>query len=98
MFAMLRPHYYLRLALPTLDDLDAALSAAARIGGRAGAGSVEPATTMFAVQIQERLGRAATARLRALVDKLPARPDLAGWRTAVDVAAQRAALASARRR
>jgi len=88
MLALLRPAYWLRLALPSLEELEAALGAAAALGGRAFGGDSELRTEISA-QIQKRLPRTGEAALRAIVARLPERPDLARWRTAVDVASQR---------
>jgi hypothetical protein len=94
MLMLLRPAYYLKLTLPTVDELEAALGAAAQLVGRTGIGraELEPLRTTFASEIQKRLTRQTAATLHALVSRLPDKPDLARWRTAVDIAAQRAGL------
>ena len=94
LLAQLRPAYYLKLALPSDDELEAALAAAAALGGRPGLGrpELEAERAAFAAEMQKRLARGAEEPLRALVARLPERPDLARWRSAVDLAAHRAGL------
>ena len=94
MLMLLRPAYYLKVTLPTVDELEAALGAAAQLVGRTGIGraELEPLRTAFASEMQKRLTRQTAATLHALVSRLPDKPDLARWRTAVDIAAQRAGL------
>ncbi|MEO8845487.1 MAG: hypothetical protein ABI591_24525 [Kofleriaceae bacterium] len=93
LLALLRPAYYLKLALPSIDELEAALAAAASLVGRTlGRPQLEPQRTAFAEEMQKRLPRAAAEPLRALVARLPEQPDLARWRNAVEIAGQRAGL------
>ena len=94
LLALLRPAYYLKLALPGLDELEAALAAAAALVGRAGVGrpELEPLRTGFAAEMKQRLARGTAEALAALVARLPAQPDVARWRNAVDMTAQRAGL------
>jgi tetratricopeptide (TPR) repeat protein len=93
LLALLRPAYYLKLALPSVDELEAALAAAAALVGRAiGRPQLEPLRTELAGEMQTRLPRGAEETLRALVARLPDQPDLARWRNAVDLTAQRAGL------
>lgn len=89
MLAQLRPAYWLRLALPSVEELEAALGAAAALGGRAGGGVESELRADITAQIQKRLPRSGAEALRAIVARLPPRPDLARWRTAVDLASQR---------
>ncbi|MEO6777256.1 MAG: tetratricopeptide repeat protein [Kofleriaceae bacterium] len=92
MLSLLRPAYWLRLALPAVEELEAALGAAAAVGGRPGLGGTSGGElqVQIASEIDKRLTRTATAALRAIVARLPERPDLARWRSAVDLASQRA--------
>jgi tetratricopeptide (TPR) repeat protein len=90
MLALLRPAYWLRLALPAVEELEAAVAAAAELGGRPGLGASSELRTAIAAEIQKRLPRTGVTALRSIVERLPERPDLARWRTAVDLASQRA--------
>ena len=93
--ALLRPSYYLRLALPAIDELEAALGAAQTVAGKQVSVKREIAEVAgaFAAEMQKRLSPAAVDSLRELVLRLPAgRPDLVRWRNAVDRTARRAAL------
>jgi tetratricopeptide (TPR) repeat protein len=93
LLAQLRPAYYLKLALPSVDELEAALAAAASLCGRSiGRPQLEPIRAQFAAEMQQRIARSAGEPLRALVARLPEQPDLARWRNAVDMASQRAGL------
>ena len=94
MLALLRPAYYLKLALPSVEELEAALGAAAQLVGHAwtGRAELEPLRTAFATEMKKRLDRRRAEALIALVQRLPEQPDLARWREAVDAAAQRAGL------
>jgi tetratricopeptide (TPR) repeat protein len=93
MLALLRPTYYLKLTLSTVEELEAALAAAAKLVGRTlGRPELEPLTSVFAPEIQKHLTRPRAEAILALVERLPDRPDLARWRAAVDAAAQRAGL------
>jgi tetratricopeptide (TPR) repeat protein len=90
MLSLLRPAYWLRLALPAVEELEAALGAAATLGGRPGFGGTSELQTAIATEIEKRLPRTAKQALNAIVARLPDRPDLARWRAAVDIASQRA--------
>lgn len=93
MIAHLRPAYYAKLALATLDELEALLAAAAQLAGkRLGRPELEPLVTAFVPEIQKRLARSSLETLQALVARLGETPDVARWRVAVDLAVQRAAL------
>jgi tetratricopeptide (TPR) repeat protein len=93
MLALLRPAYYLKLALGTLEELEAALAAAAAlVGVRIGRPELEPLVTPFVAEMQKRVTRAHGEQLVGLVERLPAQLDLAKWRNSVDAAAQRAGL------
>jgi tetratricopeptide (TPR) repeat protein len=93
LLALLRPAYYLKLAMASVDELEAALAAAASLAGKAiGRPQLEPLRTAFAAEMQPRLRPDAADTLRQLVARLPEQPDLARWRNAVDLAAQRAGL------
>jgi hypothetical protein len=95
MLALLRPAYVLRLALPTIDELEAVLAAAGTAVGKPLAGvRPEPAAAAvaFVPEIQRRLTPQATETLAGLMARLPDRPDLGAWRNAVDTAARRAGL------
>ena len=93
LLALLRPAYYLKLTLPAVDELEAALAAAASLVGPRD----RPPAARDAAHRVRRRDAAAPARGRrryiaALVARLPEQPDLAQWRNAVDAAAQRAGL------
>jgi len=92
--ALLRPAYYLRLALPAPDELEAALVAAAILGGKkvTAPPQLAPLAQAFAAEMQKRLAPPALEHLRELVRRLPEQPDLLAWRNAVDTAARRAGL------
>lgn len=92
--ALLRPAYYLRLALPTIDELEAALAAAATAVGKQLSVRPEPAAAAvaFTPEITRRLTPQAHEVLAGLVGRLPDKPDLAAWRNAVDAAGRRAGL------
>lgn len=93
--ALLRPAYYLALALAGPGELEAALAAAARLGGRqlrldtAAAG---PLATQLLPELQRRTPRPAVEALSALAARLPEAPDLSRWRAAVEAASRRAGL------
>jgi len=91
---LLRPAYYLRLAMSSVDELEAALLAAARVGGRTIATRSAPGALAdtFAAEIEKRLSPEGAHILRQLVERLPERPDLLRWKGAVDTAARRAGL------
>jgi len=94
MLALMRPAYYLKLTLSKVDELEAALAAAAQVVGKKGVGraQLQPLTDTFVSQMQKRLTRPTAEAVLALVHRLPDQPDLARWRNAVDAAAQRAGL------
>ncbi|MEO8705170.1 MAG: tetratricopeptide repeat protein [Kofleriaceae bacterium] len=93
MLVLMRPAYYLKLVLSSVDELEAALAAAALIvGKKLGRAELEPLVAQFVPELQKVLSRPSVELLRGLVHALPERPDLGRWRTAVDVAAQRAGL------
>jgi tetratricopeptide (TPR) repeat protein len=94
MMALLRPAYYLRLALPTIDELEAALAAAATAVGKHISVRPEPAAAAgaFVPEIKKRLTPQATEALAGLIARLPDKPDLQRWRNAVDAAGRRAGL------
>src|SRR5690606_6658066 len=91
--ALLRPAYYLRLALPP-EDLEAVLAAATAPGGREvkARPEIAPLVEAYGVEIKRRLAPDAAEALAALVARLPRTPDLAAWRRAVDTTARRAGL------
>jgi tetratricopeptide (TPR) repeat protein len=91
---LLRPAYYLRLALPALDDLEAVLWAALQLAGRPMTmrPQLGPRVETFAATLHRHLSPDATAKLPALVARLGEAPDLPRWTKAVDTAARRAAL------
>ena len=92
LLAQLRPAYYLRLALPSVDELEAGLAAAAQVAGRQlGRAKLAPIRDAFAAEIAQRIGSRADA-LAALVARLPEQLDVTRWRNAVDATAQRAGL------
>lgn len=91
--SLMRPAYYLKLVMQSVEELEAAVAAAARLCGVAiGRTELAPLVDVFTPALQQRLTPAAVATLRALVERLPAPLDLATWRTAVDAASQRAGL------
>ena len=92
--ALLRPAWYLRLALPTIAELQAALLAAVRLVQPNVAADPElaPLVEAFAAEMHKRMTPAAREMLHQLVGRLGERPNLARWRNAVDAAARRAAL------
>lgn len=91
--ALMRPAYYLKLVMQSVEELEAAVIAAARVCGVAiGRPELAPLVDVFAPAIQQHLAPAAAATLRAIVERLPASLDLARWRGAVDAASQRAGL------
>ncbi len=93
MLALLRPSYYLKLTMSTVEELEAAVSAAALLVGRkVGRPELEPLVSVFAPAIKQGLTRPTAETLLALVERLPAQLDLARWRTAVDATAQRCGL------
>src|SRR5262249_43975320 len=92
--AMLRPAWYLRLALPAVAELEAALVAAVSLvrADIAGRGDRGPAVEAFATEMRNRLSPQTAEVLRDLVARLGDRPNLARWRDGVDKAARRAGL------
>ncbi len=93
LLAQLRPAYYLKLALPSIDELEAALAAAAQLAGRElGRAKLAPLRDVFAAEIGKRISGSRVDALAGLVARLPDQLDLGRWRNAVDAAAQRAGL------
>ncbi|HTL32335.1 MAG TPA: tetratricopeptide repeat protein [Kofleriaceae bacterium] len=95
MISLLRPAYYLKLALTSADELEAALAAAALVVGRqsrAARPELAELTQQIAAELQKRINRATGEAILSLLGRLPERPDLGRWRNAVDAASQRAAL------
>ena len=94
MLAQLRPAYLLKLSLPSVEELEAALAAAAELVGRPGLArpQLQQLQAAFGAEIQKRITRPAAEQVHALVQRLPDRPDLARWRNSVDMTAQRAGL------
>ena len=93
MLALLRPAYYLKLALSSADELAVALAAAAHaVGVPNTRPELEPQLAILAPEIQARLTQATGQALRALLARLANPIDLTKWRNAVDAAAQRAGL------
>lgn len=92
--ALLRPAWYLRLALPAVAELEAALAAAVRLVGGPVAARAElaPLVDAFAAEMRKRLTPESAALLQGLVGRLGERPSLGRWRDAVDAAARRAGL------
>ena len=94
MLALLRPTYYLKLTLFTLEELEAALVAATQLVGkkRPASPQIDALAAQFAAEMQKRLTRQTAEGLLQLVARLPEQVDLARWRNSVDAAAQRAGL------
>lgn len=94
MIALLRPSYYLRLTLASVEELEAALAAAALVvgGKRPTRPELEPVVAAIAAELPKRLTRTTGEALLQLVHRLPEQTDLLRWRNAVDTAAQRAGL------
>jgi golgin subfamily B member 1 len=94
MIALLRPAYYLKLTLGTVDELEAALGAAALVVGRPRAlrPTLQPMIEAIAAELPKRLTRPNAEALLQLVQRLPDQTDLVRWRNAVDATAQRAGL------
>jgi hypothetical protein len=92
--ALLRPAWYLRLALPTIAELEAALFAAVGIvrGEVTGRAELAPLISAFATEMKKRLTPSTAELLRGLVGRLSERPSLGRWRDGVDAAARRAGL------
>jgi hypothetical protein len=92
--ALLRPAYYLRLALPALEELEAVLAAAAALGGKqvASRPEIAPLVEAFGVAIERRLSPQSAELLAGLFGRLSRTPDLARWRQSVDNTARRAGL------
>jgi hypothetical protein len=92
--ALLRPAWYLRLALPTVDELEAALVAAVGLvrDDFAGRPELAPMVEAFSSEMQKRVTPQAREVLGDLCRRLSERPSLSGWRDAVDAAARRAGL------
>jgi hypothetical protein len=93
MLALLRPQYYLKLALPTAEELAAALAAAAHVVGVPNTRpELDEQIAAMAPEIQSRLNQGTGQALRALLARLANPIDLSKWRASVDAAAQRAGL------
>lgn len=93
MLALLRPSYYLKLTMSTVEELEAAIAASALlVGKKVGRPELEPLTSVFAPAIKQSLTRPAAESLLALVERLPQQLDLARWRSAVEATAQRCGL------
>ena len=94
MIAHLRPSYYLKLALGSVDELEAALVAASLVVGkkRAYRPELEQVVHAIAAELQKRLTRHSGEALMQMVHHLPDQVDIPRWRNAVDSAAQRAGL------
>lgn len=93
MLALLRPSYYLKLTMSTVEELEAAIAAAALlVGKQVGRPELEPLVSVFAPAIKAGLTRPTAETLLALVERLPDQLDLARWRTTVDATAQRCGL------
>jgi tetratricopeptide (TPR) repeat protein len=94
MIALLRPSYYLKLTLGSVEELEAALAAAALVVGRKRPirPELEPVVSAIAAELPKRLTRTTAEALQQLVHRLPEQTDLMRWRNAVDAAAQRAGL------
>jgi hypothetical protein len=93
MIALLRPAYYLKLALPSPEELAVALAAAASVVGVPNTRpELEAHVAKIAPHIASRLTQATGTALRALLARLANPIDLTKWRNAVDAAAQRAGL------
>jgi tetratricopeptide (TPR) repeat protein len=92
--AMLRPAYYLRLALPSLDELEAVLLASSAIGGKTVQvrPQLAPLVESFGTLMQKQLSPRALGALPGLISRLPEAPDVQRWANSVDTAARRAAL------
>jgi tetratricopeptide (TPR) repeat protein len=91
MVALLRPAYYLKLAMTTNEELEAAIAAVAQLLQRnIGRPELEPLVSVFAPAIKASLTRPVAETLLQLVERLPERLDLAKWRASVDAAAHRA--------
>jgi tetratricopeptide (TPR) repeat protein len=93
MIALLRPAYYLKVALPSAEELAVALAAAASVVGVPNTRpELEAHVAKLAPHIASRLTQATGTALRALLARLANPIDLTKWRNAVDAAAQRAGL------
>jgi hypothetical protein len=93
MLALLRPAYYLKLALSSAEELAVALAAAAHVVGVPNTRpELDAQIAQIAPEIQSRLTQATAQALRALLARLANPIDLSKWRHAVDAAAQRAGL------
>jgi golgin subfamily B member 1 len=92
--ALLRPAWYLRLALPTVAELEAALTAAVGLvqPNVAVRPELAPMVEAFSTEMRKRMSPQTTEMLHALVKRLRDRPNLVRWRDAVDAAARRAGL------
>src|SRR5262249_16939301 len=82
----LRRGWDLRLALPTVGELEAALSAAVGLvrGEVEGRPELAPLVESFSAEMQKRVTPQTREVLQSLVRRLTERPNLARWRDAVD--------------
>ena len=94
LLALLRPAWYLRLSLPAVAELEAALAAAVGLIRGEAAARPEPAPLQasFSTEMHKRLTPETAERLRGLMERLSERPNLSRWRDGVDAAARRAGL------
>ena len=93
MLALLRPAYYLKLALTSAEELAVALAAAAHAVGVANTRpELQPQIDVLAPEIHARLTPATAQAMRALLARVANPVDLTKWRNSVDAAAQRAGL------
>lgn len=92
--ALLRPAWYLRLALPAIAELEAALIAAVGLvrDDVTPAPELAPMVAAFSAEMHKRLTPQTAEVLRGVVSRLEGRPNLARWRDAVDAVARRAGL------
>jgi hypothetical protein len=92
--ALLRPAWYLRLALPSIQELEAALAAAVSLvrPDVAARPEIAPLAEAFAAEMKKRLTPQAAEALPGLVARLGDRPNLGRWRDSVDATARRAGL------
>jgi tetratricopeptide (TPR) repeat protein len=94
MLALLRPAWYLRLALPEIAELQAALIASVGLVRKDVTVPAELAAMVasFSAEMQKRMTPQTAEVLRGLVGRLDERPNLVRWREAVNAAARRAGL------
>jgi tetratricopeptide (TPR) repeat protein len=94
MLALMRPAYYLKLALASSDELEVALAAAMSVVGGVATSRPElaPAIATATAALQRGLTRSDAEALLRLVERVRQPIDVLRWRSAVDSAAQRAGL------